>query len=154
MALNVDTSPTLVDVPSSQKRLVTVYIRWLVITVKDQFTDLIGDIYPDAEISEIILSTPVSIHQHLTSTSTYIDPVGTFIGTAIVAASDTTAINNWVNGSTKNPLPGADSFSQNLSVFVDNFRLRPDPAIANRTVTFSGSGTTSPPVTLTITWPN
>lgn len=155
MALNVDTSPGLIDVDSSHKKLVTVYIRSLVITLKDQFTDLIGDVYLDAEVSEAEENSSMvfSIHQHLTSSSTYTDPVGTFIGTTIVAATDSTSINNWVNGSTKNPLPGGSSpITQRLSVFVDNFRLQADPAIANRTLTFSGSGTTSPPVTLTITW--
>ena len=155
MALNVKTSPGLIEVPSSQKKLVTVYIRWLVITVKDQFTDLIGDIYPDAEVSEAQEGSSLvfSINQHLTSSSSYVDPVGAAIGTAIVASTDTTSINNWITGSTKNPLPsGLTPDVQRLSVFVDNFHLRPDPAIANRTITYSGSGTTSPPVSMTINW--
>lgn len=84
-----------------------------------------------------------------------LNPVGKFEGSTIVAATNTTAINNWINGSTKNPLPsGLQPVTQQISVFVDNFRLQPDPAITNRTLTFSGSGTTSPPVTFTITWPN
>jgi hypothetical protein len=108
-----------------------------VITVKDQFGDLIGDVYPDAQISEGVGGSQVSIIQHLTTSSNYSDPVGTFIGSTIVDATDTTSINNWVTGSTKNPLPsGAPPQTQNLSVFVDNFRLQRDPAIANRTLTF------------------
>src|SRR5215471_7846092 len=154
IALNINTSPSIVDVDSTEKVLVTVYLRWLTITVRDQFTDLIGDIYLNAEISEALGVSVYSLHQHLTSTSTYVDPVGHFEGSTIVSATDTTDINNWVNGSTMNPLPsGLSPSTQNLPVFVDNYRLKPDPAISNRTITYSGSGTTSPPVSVTITWP-
>ena len=151
-ALNVTTSPALIDVPANQVALKTVYIRNLTITVCDQFGGLIGDLYQGAEISENSLLGVFSINQFLTASSTYTDPVGFSVGPTVVAVGSSQA-NNWPT-QPKLPFPsGTFTDPQNISVFVDGFAL--NPAIANRTVTATGNGfsSTSPPVTLTISWP-
>lgn len=156
-ALNQDTSPALINVPSNQFALVTIYMRFLTITVKDQFGALIGDIYPGAEISESPPPPIVSvfkINQSLTAMSTYADPVGTKEGSTVVPAG-VPQVASWPS-QPKIPLQnGTQTGQPQFSVFVDGFRLTPDPAISNRQITNTGNGSsiTSPPVTVTITWP-
>jgi hypothetical protein len=156
-ALNQDTSPALTNVASDQFSLVTVYIRKLTITVKDQFGDAIGDIYQGAEISEREEGTVLvfKINQSLTASGTYTDPVGFMEPSGTIVPISDPRINAWPSQS-KIPLrSGTNSVPQRYSVFVDGFRLNPDPAITNRQVTVSGDGhsTTSPPVSITINWP-
>ena len=59
--LDATTSPAVYDLPNNQVALVTIYVRFLVITVKDQFGDLIGDVYKDAVVTETIGTSTVSI---------------------------------------------------------------------------------------------
>jgi hypothetical protein len=77
------------DVDSSHKKLVTVYIRWLVIALRDQFGLLIGDVHENVNLGG----------------GSNTDPVGIPIGSTVVDAKDTPTIHNSVSGSTKNPLP-------------------------------------------------
>jgi hypothetical protein len=156
-ALNETTSPALADIPSDQFALVTVYIRNLTIAVTDQFGDSIGDIYTGAEITERLANsvTPVKLNQSLTTSSTYTDPVGGFPRSGIVIPANDPRINTWPS-QPKIPAPsGTNTNPQTFSVFVDGFRLNPDPAVNNRTITVVGDGhsVTSPPVSVTITWP-
>ena len=59
--LDATTSPAIHDLPPGQVALATIYMRFLVITVKDQFGDLIGDVYKDAVVTETIGTSTVSI---------------------------------------------------------------------------------------------
>jgi hypothetical protein len=157
MVLDATTSPAIIGLGTGQVRLATYYARYLTITVKDQFNpgDPVGDIYPDAEVSELATDGSYhSINQPLTASSTYSDPVGALVGSHDVAAGSPAAI-SWptqprVSFPAGSPCP---SSLQNLLVKVDGFSL--SPSVSNRTVTICGDGvsTTSPPVTITITWP-
>jgi hypothetical protein len=150
--LDASTSPAIIGLPSGQVQLSTIYVRILSITVRDQFDALIGDIYPGAEVSELSGGSYHSINQSLTTSSTYSDPVGVSLASSVVAAGSSAA-NSWPTQA-KIPAPaGCFPDTQNIAVRVDGFNL--NPAIANRMVEICGNGssTTSPPVSLTITWP-
>jgi len=151
-------SPAFLGLAPNQRRLVTFYGRFLNITVCDQFGGLIGDLYLGAEISELIGGTPVSINQTLQSNSKYADPVGAELPNQTIGpngvTSNASAISAWPTAALI-PFPNgsAKSDPQSVQVRVDGFIL--NPSIANRTVTIAGNGvsTSSPPVTITITWP-
>lgn len=150
-------SPVFLGLGANQRRLITFYGRFLKITVCDQFGGLMGDLYMGAEISELV-GTPVSINQTLQSDSTYADPVGAELPNQNVGTngitSDATAISAWPTAALI-PFPNTSATSdpQSVQVRVDGFIL--NPSIANRRVTVAGDGvsTSSPPVTITITWP-
>ncbi len=132
----------------------TIYVRFLTVTVCDQFGGLMGDLYQGAEVSELADCDGVyhSINQPLSASSTYLDPDGTGVGTTNVAAGSADAI-NWPT-QPRNPIP-AGCFTEpveSIQVKVDGFLL--SPGIANRQWTICGDGvsTTSPPVTVTISW--
>jgi hypothetical protein len=129
--------------PAGKVSLQTIYVRYLTITVKDQFNNLIGDIYAGAVVTETIGAANVTINQPLTSASTYSDPVGLGIQHSIVDATSTAAA-NWP-AQPLQPMVSA-SATQNIPVQVDGFILV--PAISART------WTTTAPSTLTISWPN
>lgn len=153
-ALNITTSPALPNIPANQFMLMTVYLRNLTISVLDKWNNPVGDLYQGAEITEGVSSTVIKINQFLTSSSTYSDPVGFGEGTTVVNANDP-MVTAWPS-QPKIPLRnGTQSGTQNLAVFVDGFRLNPDPAISNRVVTGVGNGNSvaSPPVSVTILWP-
>src|SRR6266404_3652041 len=153
-ALDATTSPGWVCLPPGQVRLMTIYVRFLTVTVCDQFGGLMGDLYQGAEVSELADCDGVyhSINQPLSASSTYLDPDGTGVGTTNVAAGSADAI-NWPT-QPRNPIP-AGCFTEpveSIQVKVDGFLL--SPGIANRQWTICGDGvsTTSPPVTVTISW--
>ena len=141
--LDATTSPAIIRLPPNQVELSTIYVRFLTITVKDQFGDLIGDLYQGAEVSEADLGQLFSINQPLTAMSTYSDPVGTREVCCVVARGSAQA-NAWPS-QPNIPLSQSGSAPQNIDVFVDGFRLT--PGIANRQVSVS------PPRNVTITWP-
>ena len=152
-ALNATTSPAITNVPATSVQLLTIYVRFLTITVKDQFGDSVGDLYAGAEVTEQDSSgTWHPINQSLTSSSTYSDPVGAFLGVTVVASGSPQAL-NWPNAAKLPWVSGCPNSTQNIAVRVDGFDL--NPAIVNRKVEICGNGssTTSPPVTIKITWP-
>lgn len=145
VALDATTSPALGDpIPPGTVALVTIYDRFLNITVKDQFGDLIGDLYQGASITE----GGIPINQSLSAASTYSDPVG-----PVFAKSPDIAVTVVPRGSadatawSSQPLVPMQfrSTTQNIPVEVDRFSLH--PAIENRQVT------ATQPNTVTITWP-
>ena len=149
------TSPAELCLPAGQVRLATMYERFITVTVRDQFGGLIGGLYQGAEVSEIAPCDGQwhSINQPLSSVSTYQDPVGALIGNTL-AARGSTAANNWLSaGKIAWPSGCISSQPQNFAVRVDGFNL--SPAVANRVVTICGdnTSTSSPPVTITVTWP-
>lgn len=141
--LTATTSPPAQGAGPGEVELATIYARFLTITVKDQFNDLIGDIYAGAIVTETVGASNVSINQSLTSSSTYSDPVGLKIHGSFVVAESTAAM-NWPTQSLL-PMVSATA-TQNIPVQVDGFTLV--PGIATRT------WTSTPPNTLTISWPN
>ena len=141
MDLDATTSPGWGGATPGNVLLSTIYVRFLVITVTDQFDDNIGDIYAGALVSEY---GGTSINQNLTTSSTYSDPVGVAFNPAnpIVPAGSARA-NSWPTSAL---LPMQNfSATQNIPVEVDGFPL--NPAIVNRQVA------ATPPSTVTITWP-
>lgn len=154
-AFDAMTSPAELCLPAGQVRLATMYERFLSVIVCEQFGALIGDLYQGAEVSEVAPCDGQwhSINQPLTSESTYSDPVGALIGNTQVARGSSAA-NSWLTAA-RIPWPVGCISSQPMfaAVRVDGFDL--NPAVANRTVTICGDGqsATSPPVTITITWP-
>ncbi len=152
--LDATTAPPIVCLPAGQVKLFTMYLRNLSITVCDQFGDLIGSLYQGAEISEFASCALqyLSINQQLSSASTYIDPVGWGTYGVTVAAGSSQAT-NWPSAGKVAASIGCLTGNQTIDVKVDGFLLT--PSIVNRTVDICGNGsaTTSPPVTLTITWP-
>lgn len=152
--LDATTAPPIVCLPAGQVKLFTMYLRNLSITVCDQFGDLIGNLYQGAEISEFAdcASQYLSINQQLSSASTYIDPIG--IGThGVIVAAGSNAANDWPSAAKVAVGNGCGTDTQNIPVKVDGFLLT--PSIVNRSLMICGNGsaTTSPPVTITITWP-
>ena len=144
-ALDATTSPPIIGVPVGQVELSTIYLRFLTITVCDQFGGLIGDLYQGAELSENdTFFGVISINQPLTVSSTYSDPVGTREVCCAVASGSAEAM-AWPT-QPQLPLTQNASVTQNISVYVDGFAL--SPAIANRVVTVHSS-----PVSVTVTWP-
>lgn len=141
--LTTSTSPPAQGAGPGEVELATIYARFLTIKVIDQFNDLIGDIYVGAEVTETLGASNVSINQYLTSSSTYSDPVGLKIHHSFVSDGSTAAM-NWPT-QTLLPMVSA-SATQNIPVQVDGFTLV--PGIAART------WTSTPPSTLTISWPN
>jgi hypothetical protein len=135
-------------------QLVTIYAHVLTVSVLDQFDGLIGDLYQGAELSEPLGpgGVFVSLNQPLSSASAFLDHVGIQWGTMTVSAGSSQA-NSWPSAS-RLPLPsGCATGTQTFDVKVDGFLL--NPAIVNRMLTICGDGTsvTSPPVTITISWP-
>jgi hypothetical protein len=147
-ALDSTTSPAIplntapLYLLSDEVYLVTEYSRYLTITVKDQFDDLIGDIYEGAVISETI-----PINQTLTSSSTYLDPVGYLVEkpTSSIVKRNSSAASNWLSAP-QLQIPITGSSTQNIDVRVDGFLL--NPSIVNRIINVS------PPSNVTITWAN
>jgi len=147
------TSPAAFDIQPGQVILVTIYARFLTVTVQDQFSNPLDDIYVNAEVSELVGSSYRSINSPLSATGTFLDPFGFPIGNSVVVAGSSEA-NNWLTAA-KIPAPsGCEADQQNVEVKVDGFSL--NPAIVNRSVTLCGNGssTTSPPVQLNVLWPN
>jgi len=153
-AINADTSPVDPNIPSSQYRLLTTYLRNLTVTVLDQFTP--GDPVGDAELygnsmiyeSDDFGGTFFAINQRLFPDSTYLDPVGVFRAKPtppiIVSASDTTTINSWL-ASPPQEMP---------TLFVHPYVVvRVDFFVLDGTGLFRRSVTTSPPDSITITSP-
>src|SRR5204863_2798754 len=114
------------------------YLRYLTITVCDQFGDLIGSLYQGAEVSELSgCGGFASMNQPLTSASTYLDPTGTGQLFATVAA-DSFSANNWPKAGIAPPPAGCTTFPPvSVSVRVDGFDL--NPAIVNRGFTICGN---------------
>src|SRR5262249_943475 len=76
-ALNITTTPVLIDIDQGHRALDTIYARFLTIKVLDQFGDLLGDIYKDAEVEENDgLGHVFSINSPLTASGTYADAAG------------------------------------------------------------------------------
>jgi hypothetical protein len=154
-ALDASTSPAILFLLPGQVQLSTIYVRFLNVTVCDQFGGLIGELYQGAEVSEFVSRDGQfhSINQFLTSVSTYSDPEGAFV-TATIVAAGSNAANQWPNQARK-PAPSGCNLGplESTRVKVDGFEL--SPAIDNRQWTLCGNGLsfTSPPVTLTISWP-
>jgi len=144
--LDTTTSPG-VAVPPGQVKLKTEYMHYLTIVVKDQFGDLLGDLYEGANVSETIGGVTVPINRTLSSSSTYTDPTGILVGLddpPTVAAGSPAAL-AWPTDPQLQIPPGGGSSLENLPVQIDGFLL--NPAIVNRLVTWS------PPFTVDITWP-
>jgi hypothetical protein len=140
IAADASTSPAILGVPPGQVDLITLYARFLTITVHDQFDDALGDLYAGAPVSEY---ANIRINQSLSATGTYLDPVGSFTEAGIVAKGSPAAT-AWP---TQPNLPmTAYNAVQNIPVQVDGFPL--SPAIAGRQVS-ANPGTK----TVTITWP-
>jgi hypothetical protein len=153
--MDATTSPGFVCLSAGQVALSTIYVRFLSVTVCDQFGGLIGTLYQGAEVSEFNScdSQFHTINQPLTSSSTYSDPDGAGVGTITVAAGSAQA-NSWPSQPRNPAPPGCNSGPvESIRVRVDGFELT--PGIANRQWTLCGTGSssTSPPVTLTISWP-
>jgi hypothetical protein len=139
VVLDATTSPADPGLPPGTVQLVTTYVKFLTITVKDQFGDLVGDLYQGASVSEF---GGTAINQSLSAGSTYSDPVGAASLGPVVAAGSAQAT-AWP---TQPLLPmQAINATQNIPVEVDGFAL--NPGIVNRQVI------ATPPNTLTITWP-
>jgi hypothetical protein len=149
------TSPAALGLPSGKVALATFYMRFLTLTVHDQFDDSLGDVYLNAEVSELweVDNQYHSINQPLSATGTYLDPVGRPIGTRIVDAGSSDA-NNWPSAAKIAAPSGCDAELSDIQVKVDGFSL--NPAIVNRSITLCGdsSSTTAPPVQLNVLWPN
>ena len=141
-AIPLFTSPFFLQ--SDDVALVTLYARNLTITVKDQFDDLIGDIYEGSAITEY---GTISINQNLTSSSTYIDSVSRYEEKRFmpVVKRNSSDAMNWHN-EPKVPIQGTTSQTQNIDVRVDGFLL--NPGIVSRVVNASS------PNNVTITWAN
>jgi len=148
------TSPATIGLQPGQVALATIYVRFLTVTVHDQFDDSLGDIYVNAEVSEVAGDGNYhSINQPLSASGTYLDPVGPSIGIRYVAAGSSEA-NNWPSAA-KNPAPsGCNAETADVPVKVDGFLLNPSVETRTANLCGNGSSTTSPPVTLTISWPN
>jgi hypothetical protein len=136
--LDATTSPAFAG-PAGSVLLASVYIKFLTITVQDQFGDPVGDLYQGATVSE---NGGTSINQPLSAASTYQDPVGVFASGGVVAAGSAAAT-AWPTQPVL-PIPTLN-ITQNIPVEVDGFAL--SPAIVNRNVS------SAPPSTVTITWP-
>jgi glucodextranase-like protein len=136
-------SPAIIDVPPGSVALVTVYGKFLSVIVKDQFGDLIGDIYLGASVFETSLRFP--INQSIRSDSTYLDPVVVFeeLNPGSVVPANSAAALTWPQQPPVLLTP--ETIPQNISVDVDGFVL--NPGIVNRQIT------SIPPSTITITWP-
>jgi len=82
MWVSVDTSPALFDVPRGQVLLITAYFHTLIVTVEDQFGDILDELYEDAPVEEFIVVEELferawhRINQSLSAAGTYLDPVG------------------------------------------------------------------------------
>jgi hypothetical protein len=141
--LDGTTSPAAHGVASGNVLLVTLYCRYLNIVVKDQFNELIGDVYAGAEITETRNGQTLSANQFLSSHSSYGDYVGTFTEWGLALADSPTA-QAWPN---QPLLPVASSSgTQNIPVQVDGFSL--NPAVAGRVWTATA------PSTVIVSWPN
>ncbi len=144
-ALNKDTSPAIPDIPSSKVLLVTIYMRFLTITVTDQFDEAVGDLYLGAEITEIYPGqSEIAINQALTASSTYTDPVGRAEHNGEIVDAGSTRAQDWINDA-QIPMRPCLSETQNITVRVDGNEL--NPSIANRHID------TCPPSSVVITWP-
>ena len=109
----------------------------------DQFGGSLGDIYEGAQIAEVLGGVTYGFYNNLSSSGKYLDPVGAGSEGDIVDAGSTVAA-TWY---AQPMIPmSAKTTSQNIPVKVDGFTL--NPSIVNRV------WTTTPPNTLTITWPN
>ena len=143
-ALNSGTSPAIFNVQPPNVILVTVYLRQLTIVVWDQFGGRIGDLYSGSLITE----GGQSINQNLTAQSTYIDPVGRFVQKSVnpVVLAGSAAALAWPN----DPQEPIDLVmqTQNISVEVDGFVLRPAPAINNRVVNTVPPGMLGPDIVI------
>lgn len=144
--LDATTSPAVYSLPNNQVALATIYMRFLTITVKDQFGDLIGDIYKDAVVTETIGTATFSINQKLTSSSTYLDPVGQLEPNpnGSVVPKDDPEVAAWPSAP-KAPLTPQPDVSSVFPVQVDGFVL--DPGLGGRKFT------STLPNIITITWP-
>lgn len=137
-------SPAGIGLSSGDVQLITDYTVHMTITVWDQFGSPIGDVYANAAISETFNSAIVPVNQSLTAGSTYTDPFG-YVALGAVVASNDPQVATWPS---KPVLPfsspaGQTIFSQ--PVQVDGFAITP---IVNRSW-----ANTSPPNTVTVTWP-
>lgn len=144
--LDGTTSPAVPGLPAGTVVLATIYVKFLTITVNDQFNDPLGDLYAGASVSETAAGAgDVPINQNLTAAGTYSDPVGLagFPPVRVVPAGSPAAL-AWP-GAAPAPLPVTPTIRQDIAVQVDTFPL--DPAIVNRQVT------PTPPATVTIVWP-
>jgi len=148
--LNADatTSPASLHTGPGEVELFTIYVRFLIIQVQDQFGDAMGNVYKGAEVSEFALGAWHTINQPLSPVGTYNDPVGETLSAGVVAASSQAA-NDWP-GSSLLPMValGPPVTQVDVRVQVDGFELQPSPAITNR------SYTATPLLnTLTVSWP-
>lgn len=143
-ALDGSTSPGVVGLARGEVLLCTVYVRYLSIVVHDQFGASIGDVYLGAKVAEILQGQTVDNGITLSASSSYLDPVGTCRHNNDIVDAGSTAATTWWS---QPMLPMVNnSATQNIPVLVDGFTL--NPSIVNRT------WTTTPPSTLSITWPN
>jgi hypothetical protein len=130
--LNAGTSPVVWDLPAPRAVGVIVALHTLELTVIDQFTQLCGDVYAGADITE---NNNQKINQVLKASSTYSDPVFIFRTGPIfanIAGADAQA---WVAGGTAADNPPPTRLVQNIPVQVDTFPMT--NGIRNRIVTYN-----------------
>jgi hypothetical protein len=145
--LNGNTSPAVHELPKGYVALTTIYVRFLTITVTDQFDNLIGDIYQGATITETIQGQIRSINQTLGSTSTYLDPCGSVEPrpNESVVPEDDPLVTTWPTAA-QVTLTSKSNSPIDYPVQVDGLTL--SPGLSGRTYS------ASPPNTILITWPN
>jgi hypothetical protein len=124
--LNVATSPALCNVDASSLSLVTVYGQQLSITVLDNLTQPVGDLYAGAEVTESpnpCGSGDVQTNLTVGADGTYSDPVTVFTPSGAVVPIGSDQANAWGN---QNILPITPQVVlQNITVKIDGQSLTP-----------------------------
>lgn len=118
MLADSSTSPAGLGLPPGYVYLITAYIRYLNVIVKDQFGENIGSLYQGAEVAEYVNFLWRPINQSLTAASTYADPVGEIIVYGY-ALRESSIAQQWTTQPLQPMVEGSET--RTVTVAIDGF---------------------------------